>query len=617
MKFIYQQGGTVNPPFAVYQYNRQAAAQRTAASGKPKSDKESDDLGMKDVVELLGKMKGLPGDIAVAQGRVNQLVKRIEAKLQAPDVYGQTSSIASEYMELLNLVGTINQHNSYYEEAKKNAIAKNSLNEVAIDSMGRIKVYNKINKQYEWVTIQEYEEDTELYKPVTNAELLDSRFNGIAGLAFDTETVTAISDGVSLKSITDKINAQLQGLESNQLTTTGYVSSQNREVLKGIQTFKEAIKSSSGPNIFAEKTISKDQASQISYAFSYIYANLTTKEKALLEFNSRNIEGGVMGLLSQLIASKQSVSYEYTPIDQDPTKKGGSKEGNDVIDEFKLGPADLLEAGYARNQNIIIQTPESKKSALRLTAVKLPLVDSNNNSLGASTTLDKVLASPYTGILDKGNISMGGAFIHPEAAINVAINGGDIYAGYLPVTYTDDGRIKPNLALLENYQKALEEIKKQGIDMEKEPAKANKIFQDNKLPVMYNNKGEVNVTKYHKFVMLNGVALNRAFSENVALEEWLTEMNDTNEKLNNLVTIGKAHGEQIDFDHKSWADGWMPFWNSHDSMYRGTIFIPTEYNVFTSAVGRGESLSTEEAERLHAIQQNEDAAKGIVSTGLL
>ena len=160
-------------------------------------------------------------------------------------------------------------------------------------------------------------------------------------------------------------------------------------------------------------------------------------------------------------------------------------------------------------------------------------------------------------------------------------------------------------------------LKKQGIDMEKEPDKANKIFQDNNLPVMYNNKGEVNVTKYHKFVMLNGVALNRAFSENVALEEWLTEMDDMNEKLNNLVTIGKAHGEQIDFDHKSWADSWMPFWNSHDSMYRGTIFIPTEYNIFTSAVGRGESLTTEEAERLHAIQQNEDAAKSIVSTGLL
>lgn len=608
MKFIYQQGGSI-PAFGVYQSRpRQTATQKPEKTSSKSSDK---DLGMKDVIELVGKMKGLPGDIAAVQDKVKMLVKNIERKLQSPEgIYGHTSSIASEYMELVSLASMLTQQDSYYQEAKKNAIAKGSMNEVVIDSTGRIKVFDKYAKKYTWTTIEDYEENSDMYRPVTNAELLDSRYNGLGGLAFDTETVTAVSDGVSLKSIQDKITSELEKLESNQFSTTGYVSKQQRDILKGVQSFKEAVKQTASGTlgeVFSEKITSKDQAQQIKHAFNYIYTNLTTKEKALLQFNSRNMEGGVMGLLSHLIASRQGLSYEYTPIDIDPTKKGSGsgKEDDNILEEFKLSPADLLQASYARNQNIIIQTPEGMKNAIRLTAVKLPLTGSDNNPVGASVTLDKLFESPHMGSIDEDNISMGGAFIRPEAAVNVAINGGNVYMGYLPVTYTDDGKIKPNLSLLADYQAAMNEIKKQGIDMKKDPDKVNAIFRDKKLPVFYGKDG-VNVTKYHKFLMLNGVATNRAFSQNVQLEEWLTEIKDMNEKQNNLITIGKAYGKDIDFDHASDWDEVMPFFNSHDSMYRGTIFIPTNYNVFNSAVSSGTSITAQEAEDLSARQQAQD-----------
>jgi hypothetical protein len=135
-------------------------------------------------------------------------------------------------MELLRLASTVTQHNSHYEEAKKNATEKGSLNEVAIDATGRIKVYSRDTGTYEWIDLNEY--DPELFRPVTNAELLNSRFNGFGGMAFDNETLTAVSDGVSLKSIQDKITAELDGLAANELSKTGYVTKQQREVLKGI-----------------------------------------------------------------------------------------------------------------------------------------------------------------------------------------------------------------------------------------------------------------------------------------------------------------------------------------------------------------------------------------------
>lgn len=610
MKFKYQQGGFI-PPFGIYQSRPRPTVQKKAE--KTTSSKASDkDLGMKDVVELLGKIKGLPGDVKAVQSRVQQLVQNIERKLQSPEgYYGHSSSIASEYMELLNLAGTLTQHDSYYQEAKKNAIAKGSMNEVAIDSMGRIKVFDKYSKKYKWITIDEYNEDAESFRPVTNAELLDSRFNGTAGLAFDTETVTAVSDGVSLKSIQDKINNQLQGIESDQLSKTGYVSNQDKEVLKGIKTFKEVIKSGSGPNVFAEKITSKDQANQISYAFSYVYSNLTTKEKALLEFNSRHIKGGVMGLISQLIASRQGVTYEYTPVDQDPTKKGSGsgKDDKDIINEFNMNPAELIEAGYGRRQNIVIQTPKGKDAALLVPAVSLPLMDSKKGPLGASTTLADVAEGAYNGYLDFTNMSMGGGMIEPEGASNVVVNGGVLYTAYLPVVKNSQN-IKPDLGLLERYKKATDEIKKLGI--QKDYEKVNQYLKEKELPLMYDKEGKVIVTNYAKFAMMNGQAIDTAFTTNVALEEWLTEITDLNKIQNSLYVIGKKLGKDIDFDSKSWWDEVMPFWNESSHLYKGTIFIPVNNDdVFSRMVGAGQYPDAEEAKDLSARNQAQNRGKAV------
>lgn len=606
MKLKFQSGGTFVPPYVVYQPTILPDSYGESSS-KSSKKASSDSNEMEDALKLLDKIDGLPGDIIAAKSKITQLLNTIERNANSP--YG-TTAINNAYMEIIGLVKSINSQKQYYNEAKKQAQEKGSWNDVMINSDGAIRVITE-DGSLDWVSLQEYQENRDYYRPVTNGQMLDWRFNGQLGLEFDTESVTAAADGVSMQSIQEKIKSVIQNIEANQLSSQGYVTKEQREVLKGVQTYKDITKT--GSNIFKEKITNKDQANQIQHAFNYLYEGLTVKEKTLLHFNASNIEGGVMGLIGQLIGSKQGLQYEYEPAD--PLTKGRSKDTSTTIKEFELGPAELLEAGFAQSQNIIIQTPKGKDAAIKVPTVKLPLMDSEKNPLGASVTLDKVFEGPHVAQL--GDISMGGAFIRPEATKNVVVNGGNIYMGYLPVAYTNDGSIKPNLSLLEKYKEVMDIVKKQNLDPKRDIDKINKIFQEKELPLLYNKNGEINITKYHKFIMLNGVALNRAFSQDVQLEEWLTEVDDMNEKLNNLVTIGKSHGEQIDFDHKSWADSWMPFWNSHDSMYRGTIFIAAEDNAIANKVGQGDYPNVEEAEILSAKQQDKDAAKGIVSTGLL
>lgn len=621
MKLRYQQGGTFVPPFAVYQpYILPTSQQGTTSSSKSsKSSKSNSDIGLKDILGLVEKINGLPGDIRAIQGRVAQLLSNVQKKLEAPEgLYGGTNSIATEYAELLTLASTVSKQDAYYQKAKENAIAKGSLNEVVIDSSGRIKALSLDTQKYEWISLSEYEENPDLYRPVTNGQLLDSRFNGDGGLAFDTESVTAVADGVSMKSISDRIQAMVEHVGSQSVSTTGYVSKANRDVLQGIQTFREATKTTSGiptiDTLVKEKGISKNQASQIAAAFNYIYANLNVKEKTLLHYNARNIEGGLQGLLSQLILSKQDIAYEYEPYEDVAGSKSGKKGDNtptSIIEEFEMNPAELLEAGYGNKNGIVIQTPEGKSTGISVTTVSLPLMDADKNPLGAYTTLKDVSKGAYSGYLDLDNVSMGGGMIDPLAASDVTISGGVIHTAYLPVSAENSN--KPDIDLIRRFNELQKNIVEKGIQNDIE--KVNQYLIDNKFPAMYNKKGEVLINNYRKFAMMNGTAIDTAFNSNVALEKWLTEVENENQIKNSLRIIAQKRGVEVEFDTKSWWDAISPFWNDHNSLYKGVIFIPVINDITSRAVGSGNYLSTKEAEVLDAVQQNALKARTVNHAG--
>jgi len=70
-----------------------------------------------------------------------------------------------------------------------------------------------------------------------------------------------------------------------------------------------------------------------------------------------------------------------------------------------------------------------------------------------------------------------------------------------------------------------------------------------------------------------------------------------------IINKGRSEKEKLDFDHESGWDSVMPFWNSHNRLYKGTIFIPVNTDHFTSTAGFGEYPDAFEAEAIDSKQQ--------------
>lgn len=607
MKLKFASGGAFAPPYVVYQPQIIPDSYTESSSKSKKSSKDSDEMG--DITKLLDKMDGLPGDMTAVKGRINQLVNLIKSSEGTP---GRTTTITNAYTELITLISSVNSQKQYYNEAKKHAQEKGSMNEIMLNDNGELRVLTS-DGTLDWISLQKYSENREEYKPITNGQVLDLRYNGQLGLEFDTNSVTAASDGVSMYSIQNKIKEGLQNIEYNQVSRQGYVSTEQREVLKGIQTYKDVTKSGETiSNLFKEKIIDKDQASQIEYAFSYIYNGLTAKEKALLQFKALDVEGGVMGVMEQLVGSRQGTQYEYEPVDE-ITNKGKKSDGKGGLTDEKMSMMELLTAGYGNQDKIFIQTTKGKNMALEVDVFSLPLMK-GDSPLGANITLSDVMESTVTGGVDWKHATMGGADISSEAFNNIVIRGGSVYTGMLPVDIQalQNQQVKPDFNILNKFKELQKTWKNQKITNKEE---INETLKEAGLPIMFDKEGFVINTNYRSFAMFNATALGNAFNEDVSLEDWLSEIEDMNQIGNVLRIIAKKHGvEDIDFDSKSWWDKNMPFWNKYTPVYKGIVFAPVEDSSISSRIGAGQDITPEQAKILHIMDQGRIAKSQNVQT---
>ena len=119
---------------------------------------------------------------------------------------------------------------------------------------------------------------------------------------------------------------------------------------------------------------------------------------------------------------------------------------------------------------------------------------------------------------------------------------------------------------------------------------------------MFDNQGEVLLSNYQKFALINGSAIEQAFSENAEFAEWLSETTDENVIKNvlNIIQKGRSKEDRIAFNAKNWYNG---IFGSYDHVYKGTIFIPVNEDYFTYSAAMGESLTPGQAQDIEARQQ--------------
>ena len=610
----YQAGG--NLPFASH-----TPIFATSESGEfnPKQKSETEDLTTKDVLSLLKDMDGLPADMQLIVGQLQNFNMK---NPMDPLGLSSSSNIASNYLKVINQIKVAKFHREEYNNAFNQLKGNGGLNEFAITSDGLL-IGSNPEGDFEYFTpdqVNAGEHKNQGYSLLTNSNLLYLRANS-PDAAFNHQLTTVAQNGIGMEVITKQVNDILSNLGSSKESEEGFIKmGNNGQIKNGLQFLQKAAQEIGDSSITDNMSVAdyyqagyltEDQANQAQLALQYIWSALPANAQSLLQIKGGSVKGAE-AIIQSLVYSKTSTESQFKATPKKMSKTGSGSSSSDDIDKLNLSPVQMMQVGYTDHQQVTLQ--KGTKYATVVNAQVLPITDVNKKLLGI-TTLDRVAESTFGGALDMNNITMGSQLIDPHALQNVQIDSTNLYVMNLPIDRNSlDGTIKPDLSWMSKIEEIDKIIREGNIT---DISQINKLYTDAGLPVLMDDNGQLNLQDYCKFGVLNGHALNTAFKDLDLLDSTVLEIDDEDSIENVLSILNKGRNEKdrIDFDSKSWADS--IFGTKHDSLYEGTIYIPIRTNAFTGMIGGGQYPTTETAEEIEALIQQQERTRGYVDPGLL
>ena len=610
----YQAGG--NLPFASH-----TPIFATSESGEfnPTQKSDSEDLTTKDVLSLLKDMDGLPADMQLIVGQLQNFNMK---NPMDPLGLSSSSNIASNYLKVINQIKVAKFHREEYNNAFNQLKGNGGLNEFAITSDGLL-IGSNPEGDFEYFTpdqVNAGEHKNQGYSLLTNSNLLYLRANS-PDAAFNHQLTTVAQNGIGMEVITKQVNDILSNLGSSKESEEGFIKmGNNGQIKNGLQFLQKAAQEIGDSSITDNMSVAdyyqagyltEDQANQAQLALQYIWSALPANAQSLLQIKGGSVKGAE-SIIQSLVYSKTSTESQFKATPKKMSKTGSGSSSSDDIDKLNLSPVQMMQVGYTDHQQVTLQ--KGTKYATVVNAQVLPITDVNKKLLGV-TTLDRVAESTFGGALDMNNVTMGSQLIDPHALQNVQIDSTNLYVMNLPIDRNSlDGTIKPDLSWMSKIEEIDKIIREGNIT---DISQINKLYTDAGLPVLMDDNGQLNLQDYCKFGVLNGHALNTAFKDLDLLDSTVLEIDDEDSIENVLSILNKGRNEKdrIDFDSKSWADS--IFGTKHDSLYEGTIYIPIRTNAFTGMIGGGQYPTTETAEEIEALIQQQERTRGYVDPGLL
>ena len=240
MIFKFQQGGSTIPPLVSYQpimITNGGASGTASTAGSSKSSEESSDLTDKDLLKMLKDLDGLPNDM--------QALTKVLQNFYIDQQYSpspNTANIASRYLQALQMMRTANFNRKQYDEAFNIVSSNGGINELAINEKGQLICVNK-DGDFKYLKPEQLAQTTD-YQPVTNSELLRLRAYS-PELAGDNRILGVIANGIGIDSVIKYIKDSISNLGTTDTSQQGYISTQQGQIITGIQTLTKAIQTAS------------------------------------------------------------------------------------------------------------------------------------------------------------------------------------------------------------------------------------------------------------------------------------------------------------------------------------------------------------------------------------
>lgn len=548
-----------------------APAVATGSEGSSKSSSSKDELSIKDVLKVFDNVKGLPIDVQYVLKDFKQMFE--DDTLFSFSGKPSYSSLVTYYLNNIGKFNALSHSKELYEEARKELIAKNSLDEIAIDRNGRVVV--STGEGLDAVTLDEFKKGN--YTALTNRELLDLRQKQ---LPFG-DSIYSTMTGVGIDSVIKKVNDIVHSIGTSERNISGYTAKQSNDIRSGLTAMRDLqdVEKSSMTidGLYKNKAITKEQSQQAKLAIQAVYNSLTPQERTLLSIHSQG--GSPTETISGIILSRTSDTIEFEPtlqatLNPDGTKKETTKTEKELGDENDNPLTQMQEQKGGVHTQLTWITKEGVQ-AMHTPGTEYPML---NNVKGDMSIKSMLTVSGIAGITQGyGGITMGDQVIPYENLKDIMYEDRGGAVAVLPTTTDPQGNKKVDLSVLNDYNEIVNNIPyEQGsTEWARELAKG---LKEKGLDQYLEGSDTIDPRRFGLFLMVTGYTTDRwnFKKDSQFIEKVSNPSQDLAKRMSTALSTDKDNTNyEVDID--DWGLGWL-FEGGYDDIYRGTVYIPLNPN---------------------------------------
>ena len=605
MIFKFQQGGSTIPPLVSYQpimITNGGASGTASTAGSSKSSEESSDLTDKDLLKMLKDLDGLPNDM--------QALTKVLQNFYIDQQYSpspNTANIASRYLQALQMMRTANFNRKQYDEAFNIVSSNGGINELAINEKGQLICVNK-DGDFKYLKPEQLAQTTD-YQPVTNSELLRLRAYN-PELAGDNRILGVVANGIGIDSVIKYIKDSISNLGTTDTSQQGYISTQQGQIITGIQTLTKAIQTASQNGIkfdgttqdlYQYKIINKTQKEQADAALKYIYTTLPENAKTLLKTRTDSgTDQDAQKLIATIISSQIDYTNQYDiELKAGKTAQKASKDTSgtkDTTEQETSFLSNIQQSIGGSTQGMTIDTGTGIQMTVE--GSYYPQVTKPNGDAITDTSMSQMLADSHLMSLIKNNksITYGDQKITPEQLKNITYNNTGVLRANLPIK--SDGTV--NLDLLVQYQQAEAEM-----NATNDPQKRGEILKKYGLSDLLKSNGTPDEKKFGAFIVAEGYTTERNGIKKSDFVKYIKDPSDEQiDLIKRSLTTGTGKDKQTpEIDTFSYFNP-LDYIFGVDDIFKAAVYIPISSNQLTAITGANQHIDYDEAMNLEQKYQS-------------
>lgn len=571
----FQEGGQLAPwvgysPF--FQPIGREEGTSAVANSSAKSGDTKIDNSQKQLKDIIGQMvgKGLTNE-------VNYFSEQIGNIFADTDLLGQPISVR-QYTGLVSRLNEIQNNKQIFDQAKEHALSKGTLSEAAVDYSGNLFAQNT-NGELVMITPDQYSEDREGYRILTNNDLLTLRNNSRAYI-FDNSLSQTVAGSLNINDISKRIEDIVKSIGVEKQSSDYYFDKARATQLeRGLQAIVSEKLNTAPDGTFKLTEEVSTQRKNANLALNYIWNNLdqqsrnTLIARAAINNTGDPRENAIESIKNILIFGTDH-SYSQSLKDEAIEGKSGSGSGGSggMTDINPL----MSYVSDPKNQKYTINV--GNKYSFDAKASIRPLIGSKGEVLNENYLSDIITDGGLGSLVDISGASVGtGITLNPNDLSKVLYEGDRIAMTWLPyVTDPKTGSKVVDLNALKRLEDADNEISAIGPTVT-EDQKLN-IYRAHNVDHLILRNGEPaqsQLSYMHQFMVIPSL-----IPEEVAKETQLNKVtkrlsNDLEDKARDMYSRVRSNLE----NKLLRANGYVPpeYWLlSDDDIYKSSIFLPVQ-----------------------------------------